>query len=138
MEGKYKLILKYIILLLVGIAFYEGLLSNLNFQIKIGNCTTLKFIIGNIQSDVNKVDIKQNIVINPFIPVRIYIPDIQVDAKVIPVKIEDGQINAPLDFAQIGWSEASAKIGSSGTVIMNGHYDSRIGPAVLYRLKNLK
>jgi sortase (surface protein transpeptidase) len=47
-------------------------------------------------------------------------------------------INAPLNFSEVGWSIESAKVGSKGTVILDGHVDNREGPAVFYNLRYAK
>lgn len=71
-----------------------------------------------------------------FIPVRIIIPNADIDAKVEPVIIKSGQLQAPKSSFIVGWDETRLP-GIAGTVIMDGHYDNRKGPAIFYNLQYL-
>lgn len=70
-------------------------------------------------------------------PVRISIPAIGVDAKVVGVGLRsDGAMEVPaVDLA--GWYEWGPRPGEPGPAVIIGHVDGRNGPAVFYRLRQL-
>jgi len=75
-------------------------------------------------------------------PVRITIPKIKVDAKIISVGVNpDGTVQVP-SFKQArlaGWYKAGVSPGEVGNAVVVGHVDSAaIGPAVFFRLGALK
>jgi sortase (surface protein transpeptidase) len=71
-------------------------------------------------------------------PIRLSIPDIKVDARIIDVALtETGHMEAPEDYDEIGWYRLGAKPGDTGRAVMAGHVDSTTGPAVFYRLRDL-
>jgi sortase (surface protein transpeptidase) len=73
-----------------------------------------------------------------FAPSAIVIPRIGVDAVVVPVGVTpDGAIDAPADYNAVGWYQHGPAPGESGRAIIDGHLDSRDGPAVFYRLRDL-
>ena len=71
-------------------------------------------------------------------PVSITIPAAGVDARVVPVGLRaDGTMQVPgVDLA--GWYEPGPRPGESGPAVMVGHVDSRHGPAVFFRLGELR
>jgi hypothetical protein len=72
-------------------------------------------------------------------PVRIRIPSIGVDAAMIPLGLNrDRTLEVPEDFAQAGWWSGGARPGQPGPAIVVGHVDSYTGPAVFYRLRELR
>ncbi|WP_422774623.1 class F sortase [Plantactinospora sp. WMMC1484] len=75
-------------------------------------------------------------------PVRITIPKIKVNAKIIPLGVEDdGTVQVPsLKEARLaGWYKGGASPGEIGNAVVVGHVDSAaIGPAVFFRLGSLK
>lgn len=72
-------------------------------------------------------------------PVRVRIPDIGVDAAVVPLAVDAaGTLEAPTDFATTGWNVAGPEPGEKGVAVIAGHVDSRTGPAVFYRLGSLR
>ncbi|MFY1672934.1 class F sortase [Plantactinospora sp. WMMB334] len=75
-------------------------------------------------------------------PVRITIPKIKVNAKIIPLGVEeDGTVQVPsLKEARLaGWYRGGASPGEIGNAVVVGHVDSAaIGPAVFFRLGSLK
>ena len=51
---------------------------------------------------------------------------------------KDGSIEVPTDFAQPGWYKLGPTPGEFGPAVIAGHVDSLAGPAVFYRLGELK
>lgn len=72
-------------------------------------------------------------------PVRVVIPAIGVDAPVVPLGLNpDGSLEVPTAFHEAGWWEPGAEPGERGAAVLAGHLDSRSGPAVFYRLRELE
>jgi hypothetical protein len=70
---------------------------------------------------------------------HILIPTIGVDAPLIPLGISpDGTLEVPEDWGVAGWFTGGAFPGEPGPAIVAGHVDSTIGPAVFYRLPELR
>lgn len=64
------------------------------------------------------------------IPLRLVIPDIELDAPIIPVEPEvinvwgmDFQQWASPDEYAAGWHDSSAKLGEAGNMVLNGHHN---------------
>ncbi|MCZ7413594.1 class F sortase [Streptomyces sp. WMMC897] len=77
----------------------------------------------------------------PAAPVRIRIPEIRVDAAVMPLGLEpDGGLEVPPQDAEnlTGWYEGGVTPGARGTAIIAGHVDSETGPSVFYGLGALE
>jgi sortase (surface protein transpeptidase) len=72
-------------------------------------------------------------------PRRVAIPAIGVSAPVIPLGLNrDGTLATPTDFSQTGWYTAGPEPGERGAAVIVGHVDSKTGPAVFYRLAQLR
>jgi sortase (surface protein transpeptidase) len=72
-------------------------------------------------------------------PVRLRVPDIDVDAAVIPLGLQpDGALEVPQDFSETGWYTAGPEPGEPGSAVIAGHVDSKRGPAVFFRLQELR
>jgi sortase (surface protein transpeptidase) len=72
-------------------------------------------------------------------PVRIEIPDIGVAAAVIRLGLNrDGSMQVPADYGLPGWFTGGPAPGETGPAVIAGHIDSRHGPAVFYRLRELR
>jgi sortase (surface protein transpeptidase) len=72
-------------------------------------------------------------------PARIRIPSIRVSAPIIALSIDrTGKLAAPKAFNVAGWNEAGPEPGEAGTAVIAGHVDSRNGPAVFFRLRDLR
>ena len=70
---------------------------------------------------------------------RISIPAIGVRAPVIRLgKNGDDTLQVPGSPSQAGWWSGGAKAGDQGTAVIVGHVDSHGGPAVFYRLRQLR
>jgi LPXTG-site transpeptidase (sortase) family protein len=71
-------------------------------------------------------------------PVRIVIPAISVSAPVIPLGLNpDRTLEVPKNFAETGWFTGGPEPGERGGAVIAGHVDSKTGPAVFYRLRQL-
>jgi sortase (surface protein transpeptidase) len=72
-------------------------------------------------------------------PVAIRIPSIGVASSLKALgRNPDGTVEVPNDWDVAGWYEGSARAGAPGPAIVLGHVDSRSGPAVFYRLNELR
>ncbi|XVQ08867.1 class F sortase [Spirillospora sp. CA-255316] len=72
-------------------------------------------------------------------PARVRIPSIKVSAGIVPLAIDrSGTLAAPKAYDVAGWNEAGPEPGERGTAVIAGHVDSRTGPAVFYRLRELR
>ncbi len=70
-------------------------------------------------------------------PVGIVVPAIDVDAEVIPVGLNDDRSMEVPDFGLAGWYTEGPRPGDEGPAVIVAHVDSRSGPDVFYRLKDL-
>jgi sortase (surface protein transpeptidase) len=72
-------------------------------------------------------------------PATIRIPAIGVQAPVIQLGLQsDGDLEVPTDFGDTGWWSGGARPGAVGASVIAGHVDSKSGPAVFYRLRDLE
>ncbi|MBL7552195.1 class F sortase [Frankia sp. AgB1.9] len=68
-------------------------------------------------------------------PVRLKIPAIALDAPVIGLGLDpQGAIDVPTQWGDVGWYKPGVAPGAVGPAVLVGHYDSKTGPAVFYRL----
>jgi Sortase domain len=71
-------------------------------------------------------------------PTSIAIPAIGVHAPIVAVGLQaDGAMQVP-DPGQVGWYRLGPQPGAPGPAVLIGHVDSRTGPAVFYRLRQLR
>ena len=72
-------------------------------------------------------------------PTRISIPAIEVDAPLVRLDLDgNGGIEVPSDFNRPGWYGRGPTPGAQGAAVILGHLDSHTGPAVFWRLSELK
>jgi len=72
-------------------------------------------------------------------PVHLRIPAIGVSAVVVRLGLNrDGTLQVPGDFDVTGWFTGGPAPGETGPAVIAGHIDSRSGPAVFYRLRELR
>lgn len=77
----------------------------------------------------------------PFVPARLRVPRIGIDAPVVPVVVRpDGLLAVPADVRTVGWWSAGAPAAApSGTVVLAGHVDSaRQGPGAFFGIRALE
>jgi sortase (surface protein transpeptidase) len=75
---------------------------------------------------------------HPTGPMTITIPSIGVKAGIVGIGLEsDGAMQVP-DPDQVGWYKHGPRPGAPGPAVLIGHLDSRTGPAVFYRLRELR
>jgi sortase (surface protein transpeptidase) len=71
-------------------------------------------------------------------PASITVPAIGVSSPLVALgRNDDGTIEVPQEWQVAGWYEEGARPGAPGPAIILGHVDSRAGPAVFYRLREL-
>jgi hypothetical protein len=72
-------------------------------------------------------------------PVRLTIPAIRVATPLVRLGRErDGSMQVPADFARAGWFADGLVPGQVGPAVIAGHVDSKTGPAVFFRLRELR
>jgi sortase (surface protein transpeptidase) len=72
-------------------------------------------------------------------PRSIRIPAIGVRARVLPLGLSsDGTMQTPTNFSETGWYKPWREPGERGAAVITGHVDSVSGPAVFYRLRDLR
>ena len=91
-----------------------------------------------VDSPAPKSDAKTEAV-ETFIPNRLKIPAIDVNAKIEVVgKDAKGRMDVPKQTDQVGWYRYGAKANQTGNVILAGHLDDTNGLAVFYDLAKVK
>jgi LPXTG-site transpeptidase (sortase) family protein len=76
---------------------------------------------------------------NDVYPVRLRIPAIAVDARVVDLGLnQDGTLEVPADFDVTGWYTGRSVPGETGPSVVVGHVDSHTGPAVFIELSRLE
>ena len=76
--------------------------------------------------------------LRPSPPVAVEIPSIGVSSRLIRLGLNaDGTMEVPRDYGVAGWFTGGAMPGEDGPAVISGHVDSRSGPAVFYRLRDL-
>jgi sortase (surface protein transpeptidase) len=72
-------------------------------------------------------------------PTRLRIPSLGVDTALEGLRLDTGgALESPKEFDRAGWFESGTPPGDPGPAVIAGHVDSRTGPAVFYRLHELK
>jgi sortase (surface protein transpeptidase) len=72
-------------------------------------------------------------------PVRVEIPAIGVSSPLVRLGLNpDGTLQVPGDFQVAGWFTGGPQPGQLGPAVIAGHVDSQTGPAVFYRLRDLR
>jgi sortase (surface protein transpeptidase) len=75
----------------------------------------------------------------PSPPVRLEIPAIGVSSALVRLGLDpDGSMQVPGDFQLAGWFTGGPQPGQLGPAVIAGHVDSRTGPAVFHRLRELR
>ena len=72
-------------------------------------------------------------------PVRVEIPSIGVRAPIIRLGLNpDRTLEVPTDFGDAGWWSGGPRPGEPGPAVIVGHVDSYTGPAIFFRLRELR
>jgi sortase (surface protein transpeptidase) len=72
-------------------------------------------------------------------PVRLDIPAIGVSTTLVRLGLAaDGTMEVPKKWAEAGWYTGGPRPGENGPAVIAGHVDSTSGPAVFYRLRDLR
>lgn len=72
-------------------------------------------------------------------PAGLRIPSIGVATRLVRLGLQaDGTVEVPLDPDDAGWYRLGPAPGVSGSAVILGHVDSTTGPAVFYRLRELR
>ena len=70
---------------------------------------------------------------------RVEIPAIGVSSPLVRLGLNsDRTMEVPGDFQVAGWFTGAPQPGQLGPAVIAGHVDSRTGPAVFYRLRDLR
>ena len=66
-------------------------------------------------------------------------PSIGVSSRLVRLGLNaDGTMEVPRDYGLAGWFTGGAMPGQDGPAVISGHVDSKSGPAVFYRLRDLR
>ncbi|BCB78881.1 class F sortase [Phytohabitans flavus] len=72
-------------------------------------------------------------------PTRVRVPRIGVDSALVKLGLDKaGKLEAPTVYDKAGWFGGGPSPGDVGPAVLAGHVDSKAGPAVFYRLHELK
>jgi hypothetical protein len=72
-------------------------------------------------------------------PARLRIPKIGVDTSLQDLGLSStGELNPPSNFTDAGWYGGGTAPGDVGPAVLAGHVDSTKGPAVFYRLTDVR
>jgi LPXTG-site transpeptidase (sortase) family protein len=72
-------------------------------------------------------------------PVEVAVPALGVAGELVDLGLmADGTAEVPTDFDRVGWFTAGGRPGARGPTVLMGHVDSTAGPAVFYRLRDLR
>ncbi len=82
---------------------------------------------------------RQSFRTDSFIPKRLKIPSIDVNAVIQPVgKDRLDRMDTPTETDEVGWYRYGAKAGATGNVVLSGHLDDLSGPAIFANLGDLR
>ena len=72
-------------------------------------------------------------------PTRLQVPAIGVDTPLVPLGLlPNGDMQVPAEAALAGWYDLGPRPGQAGPAVIAGHVDSRSGPGVFFRLRELR
>jgi sortase (surface protein transpeptidase) len=75
----------------------------------------------------------------PTRPVRLWIPKIAVSTPLVRLgRLPGGSLEVPKAWDTAGWYDGGPRPGQPGPAVILGHVDSTSGPAVFYRLNELR
>jgi sortase (surface protein transpeptidase) len=94
--------------------------------------------IGWLLLAIGRLDQPHPLPARPTGPMTITIPSIGVKAGIVGIGLRaDAAMQVP-DPDQVGWYKRGPRPGAPGPAVLIGHLDSRTGPAVFYRLRQLR
>ncbi len=68
----------------------------------------------------------------------VHIPRLKLDVSLIDLHVlPDGSMSVPQDAKDVGWWGEGPHPGAAGAALVAGHVDSKTGPAVFFRLKEM-
>jgi len=86
-----------------------------------------------------KLDLQPELDVGAGPPSRLRIPSLKVDTGLESLGMDQaGALQAPTKYEEAGWFVNGTPPGDAGPAVIAGHVDSRTGPAVFYRLHELK
>lgn len=137
-----KNIFKKIILLIIGIAILLILIIlYFAFNARGQSGTYAIVTAGENKAVVNNYN-SQNIQTGPGLPMRLIIPSINVNAKIIYMGLDSkGAVGVPSGPYDVSWFNLGPRPGAKGSAIISGHYGPWLSGAVsvfnnLHKLKN--
>jgi hypothetical protein len=72
-------------------------------------------------------------------PVSVSVPSVGIRSTLQPLGLEkDGTLEPPSQFARAGWYADGTRPGAVGPALIAGHVDSTAGPAVFFRLTDVR
>ncbi|GIF71854.1 class F sortase [Asanoa siamensis] len=72
-------------------------------------------------------------------PSEVRIPRVGIRSTLVGLDLDGtGELEAPADYGKAGWYERGTRPGERGPAVIAGHVDSHRGPAVFYRLRDLR
>jgi sortase (surface protein transpeptidase) len=73
------------------------------------------------------------------VPVRVAVPRIGISSGLQRLHLrKDGELQAPGAWMEAGWYANGTRPGDVGPAVIVGHVDSILGPAVFYRLREMR
>ena len=73
------------------------------------------------------------------LPRRLRVPRLRIDAVVEHVGLApDGSMDVPKRYDTVGWYKLGSRPGDAGSAVMAGHLDSKTGPAIFWKLGDLR
>jgi hypothetical protein len=73
------------------------------------------------------------------VPVWLTIPSIGIDSPLEQLQLDaDGSLAVPTQWGEAGWYAGGVRPGNPGPAVIAGHVDSINGPAVFYRLREVR
>jgi len=75
----------------------------------------------------------------PVRPLVVTVPAIGVQSRLVPLRLDRaGALQPPQEYGRAGWYAGGPTPGDPGPAVIAGHVDSRAGPAIFFRLRELR
>jgi hypothetical protein len=73
------------------------------------------------------------------LPVRVAVPRLGISSNLQRLHLrQDGELQSPSAWMEAGWYADGTRPGDVGPAVIAGHVDSTLGPAVFYRLREMR